>query len=413
MTSDTRAFAGLKVVDFGWGAATPRVTKVLADHGATVLRVESSIRPDGLRRNVPFKDGKRGLNLSAYFAYGSGNKYSFGLNNKGKQARKVLDRLIRWGDIVTENFSAGTMERNGLGFKDLQKINPSVIMFRSCNQGQTGPNAEMRGNGPQLVALSGFTEITGFAGQPPTQPYGGYTDLTGAILGNLALLGAMDYRRRTGKGQEIDTSQIETSVHFMAPLLLDYNLTGHEGERTGNRVGWAAPHGVFRCQGDDNWLAIAIETDGQWKALAGLLGVSDSRFETFEGRSENQDELEGLISAWTADKDDVALMKQLQSVGVPAGVVNNPAETYEDPQLRHRDFFWMMDHKVMGPALHIGATFKLSQMPAAPIRPTPALGQHTIEFARDTLGFSESEVEEMLADGTLEAWSEDDPGKLL
>ena len=220
------AFHGLKIADFTWAAAGPLGTKYFADHGALVVRVESSKRPCPVRLSAPYKDGVPGINRSGYYAFYNTNKYSLALDLTSPKAIEVAKRLIAWADVVVESFTPGTMERLGLGYEELRKIKPDIIMLRCCAQGQTGPDARHPSFGFQLVGLSGFTNLTGWPDLSPQQPWGAYTDLIAPRFAASALLAALIYRSKTGRGQCLDLSQFEASLHFLAPVILEY-LVGH------------------------------------------------------------------------------------------------------------------------------------------------------------------------------------------
>jgi benzylsuccinate CoA-transferase BbsF subunit len=256
-----KALEGVKIADFSWVAAGPLTTTCLAEFGATVVRVESMSRPDGQRTFPPNKDGILGINRSFEFSADNLNKYGMTINMKNQDGMKVARKLIAWADIVAENFRPGQMEKWKLGHEDLKKINPSIIMFRSSAQGQTGPYAKMGMTGIQLQSWTGFTSLTGWPDRDPAPPWGAYTDLTVPGLGVAIICAALDYRNRTGKGQCLDLSQFEASLHFLAPSILDYTINECVASRMGNTCVYAAPHGIYRCKGEDRWCTIAIFED--------------------------------------------------------------------------------------------------------------------------------------------------------
>ena len=244
-TQAPQALDGLKVLDFCWVVAGPMTTKYLAEHGATVVRVESGNRTDVLRNGGPFKDGQSGINRSGYFANQNANKYGITIDLRHEKAGDLLQRLVGWADLVTENFTPGTMERLGLGYGDLVKVNPEIIMFSTSMLGRGGPFASQPGFGAVMASLSGLTYITGWPDRAPVNPYGAYTDFVAPRFGVAAIVAALDYRRRTGKGIHLDLAQLETSLQLSAPLLIDWHMNGRQPQRAGNRNPSAAPHGVF------------------------------------------------------------------------------------------------------------------------------------------------------------------------
>src|SRR5512136_330038 len=210
------ALTGLRVADFTWSVAGPLTIKFLADHGAEVIHIESSTRPELLRVLPPYKDKKPGLNRSAYNACLNNNKYGLSLDMNHPRAKEVLQRLIHWADVVAENFSPGVMAKWGLSYEDLVKIKPQIIMFSTSQMGQTGPRARIGAYGTQLVSLAGFTHLTGWPDRDPTGPYGPYTDTTIPHVGVAAIMTALLRQRRTGKGTHIDISQFETALNFIS-----------------------------------------------------------------------------------------------------------------------------------------------------------------------------------------------------
>ncbi|MFC1907154.1 CaiB/BaiF CoA transferase family protein [Chloroflexota bacterium] len=399
-------FEGLKVLDFSWVAVGPMSIRFLADYGATVVRVESINTPDPIRTSPPFKDNVAGINRGGFFIQYHPNKYSIALNMKHPKGAEIARKLAAWADVVAESFTPGTMEKYGLGYEDLRKMKPDIIMYRTCNQGQTGPHSKHPGLGAQLVGLSGFTHLTGWPDREPTQPFGAYTDWASLCFGAIILLAALDYRRQTGKGQCIDLSQLEASLHAITPLILDYQANGRDGKRMGNASPRAAPHGAYRCQGDDRWCTIAIFNDDEWQAFCEVIGNPDwtkeARFSTLLGRKENEEELNRLVEEWTANYPPEEVMTSLQASGVPSGVVADGRDLYEDPQLWHRQAFWMMDHKEIGAYPHLGQPFNLSESTAIPKMPTACLGEHTEYVCKEILGLPEEEFVELLIDGVFE-----------
>src|SRR5215831_4094594 len=259
--------ADLKVLDFCWVAAGPMTTGYLAEYGAKVIRVESRQRPDVLRGSPPLSGKSKGLHRSGYYANYNANKHALGLNLAHPKALPLVKRLVAWADLVTENFTPGTMERRGLGYDDLRAIKPDIIMFSTSMLGRGGPWQSLPGFGAVLSSLSGMTGITGWPDRAPTNPYGAYTDFIVPRFAVAAILAALDYRRRTGIGQHLDMSQLEASLHFIAPALLDCALNGRDGERAGNRDRAAAPHAAFPCRGQDTWVTIACLAEEHWQAL--------------------------------------------------------------------------------------------------------------------------------------------------
>ncbi len=398
-------FAGIKVVDFSWVGVGPITARYLGDFGATVVRVESATRPETLRLTPPFAGEQPGLNRSGYFANYNCNKLGVTINLKHQQGPTLARRLAAWADVAIESFTPGTMADLGLSYQELAQANPGLIMLSTCNQGQTGPRASQPGFGTQLVSQAGFTWLTGWPDRTPTQPYAAYTDLIAPKLGAAAVAAALDYRRRSGRGQHLDLSQLEAGIQFLAPQVLDYTVNGRVAMRQGNRDENWAPHGAYRCQGQDSFIALAVTCGQEWQALVRTVGepwCDDARFQDAPGRLQHQDELDRLLEGWTSHWRAAELMARLQQAGVPAGVVLSPEEIHSDPQLAHRGHFWHLQHPEIGRHAYDGPAFRLSRTPGDVRLPAPLLGQHNEQVFVGMLGLSDQEFVALLASGALE-----------
>jgi crotonobetainyl-CoA:carnitine CoA-transferase CaiB-like acyl-CoA transferase len=403
-----KALQGVKVVEFAAYAAGPVVGKHLVDHGATVVHVESRVRPDGFRTHYPpYKDNLHGLNRSGLFALCNNDKLSITLNlKKAPQAADLAKKIASWSDVVIENFSPGTMKRLGLDYETLRKVNPALIMLSSSNLGQTGPHAHHPGFGSQLSSLAGFTHLIGYSDGTPQMLYGPYIDYIAVAYGATAILAALDYRDRTGKGQHIDLAQYESGLQFLAPILLDYQINSRVQGRDGNRDPHAAPHGAYPCKGEDSWCVISIFTDQQWKSLCSAMGnpvwTKESRFATLEARKQNEDELDQRIGAWTAQFMGREIVKKLQRSGVHAGLVNSMRDLYSDPQLQHRGQWVEREHPEIGKMHYQCPPFILSKTPGGPEKRDPLLGESNDHFYRELLGLSEKEYRELMEGGVID-----------
>ncbi|MFC1871992.1 CaiB/BaiF CoA transferase family protein, partial [Chloroflexota bacterium] len=350
---------GLKVLELAWVIAGPLTGKYFADNGATVVRIESIKRPDMLRTSEPFKDSKPGVDRAGIYAFYGSNKYSMALDLKHPQANKVLDRLIAWADIVTENFAPGKLESMGLGYDKLTQIKPDIILLRISIQGQTGPHAQHPGYGILAASLAGITGITGWPDRVPSTPVAGYTDTILPRFAASMALAALSYRQRTGRGQCVDISQFEVSQHFLAPGLLDYSVNKRGVTRQGNFSPFAVPHNAYRCHGEDRWCVISIYTDSEWAALCQIIGKPElcnmPGFTTIIERKQNEPEIDQLIQDWTEKLTAEEVVNRLQEAGIPSGVVQNAQELLEDPQLERS--FWRLNHSEIGPFYHLGQSF--------------------------------------------------------
>ena len=404
-----RPLEGVKILDFFWVVIGPMTTSYLVEYGATVVRVESQGRPEVLRSAPPFGGGQRGLNRSAYYANYNINKYGFGLNMAHPKAVDVVKRLVLWADVVTENFTPGTIEKWGLGYDELCQVKPDIIMISASMLGRGGPYSRQPGFGPVLSSLSGMTDLTGWPDRAPSTPYGAYTDFVVPKFALPTLIAALDYHRRTGKGQHIDISQLEAALHFMAPPILECLNNGHQQQRMGNRHAAVAPHGAYACAGEDRWCAIACTTEAEWQALCQVMGhpawTQHERFATRLGRKAHEDELDELLGAWTTHHDADTLMNTLQRAGVPAGVVGSNKDVIEDPQLAYRGHFIYMDHPGVGRHPVQRSEFRLSQAEAEFHWPSPNIGQHTVQVCKEMLGMSDDEITTLIEDNVLEVES--------
>lgn len=401
-----KALEGVKIADFTWVAVGPLTIKYLADHGAEVVHVESSVRPEMLRVSPPFKDKIAGINRSAYNACLNNNKYGLALNMNHPGAREVLDRLIGWADVVAESFSPGMMAKWGLAYQDMVKLKPDIIMYSTSQQGQTGPYAGIAAYGAQLVSLAGFTHLAGWQDRVPTGPQGPYTDTVAPPLGAVAIIAALMKRRRTGKGTHIDLSQLEAGVEFIVPAMLDYTANGRVANRDGNRYPYAAPHGVYPCRGDDRWCSIAVFSDEEWHRLCNVMGkpelATDGRFSTIAKRKQNEDELDAIVSGWTVNLAAEEVMELCQQAGIASGIAKTSRDMQEDPQLAHRGFFRELEHREIGKHIYEAPPFKLSKTPCELNMAGACIGEHNEHVCTKILGFTDDEFVQLMADGVLE-----------
>ena len=401
-----QALEGVKVASFCWAAAGSWIVKYLAEHGAQVIHIESGRHIDSLRVTPPYKDGISGVNRSGYFTRYNFNQYCICLDMNKPLAREIAPRIVQWADIVAENYTPGTMEKWELDYENLRKIKPDIIMMRCTSQGETGPHRLQPGVGTHLVGLSGFLHLTGWPDRGSVVPYGAYTDTIAPRLATAALLAALEYRHRTGKGQCIDVSQYETAVEFLAPLVMSYVTNGVIPGAVGNRSHHAAPHGVYPCRGKDRWCAIAIFTDEEWKSLCQVMGNPEwttcPRFSDPSRRKDNEDELDVLVAAWTINFQDEQLMGLLQQARVKAGVVQNAEDVSLDPQLKHRHYSWELSHPEMGKYHCDAPAFSLSETPCQITRPAPCLGQDNEYVFTKLLGMADEDFLKLLGEGVLE-----------
>ena len=384
------ALDGLRVLDLAWSVAGPYVGRSLADFGATVVKVESRGRPDLTRTTSPFhpRNAEVPMEGSGLFANCNAGKLGIELDLADPADRETLWDLVRWADVMVESFSAGALDRMGFGYEAVSAANPGIILLSSCLPGQTG-TLDMPGLGNLTTALFGFTTTTRWPGRSACGPFGAYTDIVSPRFGLAALLAALDHRRRTGRGQHLDLSQAESSMHLQTPALLDAEVNGRPFEGRGNRDLVLAPHGIYRTRLDtgidgevdpeeemEAWVAIACADDAQWRALAGWLGQPDLAPLTTAERHARHDELDDLITVRTAGLDATVVQDELQALGVAAHRVQNSAGCLSDPQLAHREHYRTVEHPLLGPVVIEGPRFHLSRTPARITTPGPTYGQH-------------------------------------
>ncbi|MEZ4334078.1 MAG: CoA transferase [Myxococcota bacterium] len=398
-------FEGLRVADFSWVGVGPISGKYLADHGANVIRIESSARADNLRTAGPYKDDVPGWNRSQFYGEFNTSKRSLALDLKHARAREVVEPLLRWADVVLESFTPGVADALGFGYADAQRLNPSVLVVSTCLMGQTGPLATLAGYGYHAASLAGFYDLTGWPDRAPVGPWNAYTDTIAPRFLTATLLAALDHRRRTGEGQHIDVAQLEAALHFLAPELLARQATDERFERRGNRAVDAAPQGVYPCAGEDAWCAIAVETDAQWRALGRALGdpswASEQALDTLPGRLAAHDAIDARLAEWTRARSPRAVMQRLLEAGVPAGHVQRSSDLQRDPQYLHRRFHRVFEHAEMGRVPYSGHAFRIRGYDNGPRGPAPLLGGETFEILAEELGFEAERIADLMASGAL------------
>ncbi len=398
------AFTGLKVADFAWVGVGPIISKALADHGATVVHVESAKRPDVLRNLPPFLHNERGLDRSHFMANFNTNKLGMALDMSGDQGRSVARELADWADVIVESFTPGTMARMGLDYPTLSAHRSDLVMVSTCMRGQTGPENRYSGFGGQGAALAGIVAITGWPDRAPAGPWGAYTDFIAPRFGIAALAAALHHRADTGQGQYIDLSQIEAGIQFIEPLILNCAEHSRDAPAPGHYSMFESPHGVFACAGTERYLALSIATTAQWRALAGVLGDSALQGEHYDSEALRRIEagrIDRAIRQWCADKDAFAAAAHLRQCGVPAEAVLRPADLYLDAQLNHRGHFVALPHPVLGNCVFDGLATHFSNAVCGPARAAPTLGQHTDEVLQSILGYGEQQIDALRAAGVL------------
>jgi len=398
-------FQGIKVLDLTWVTVGPRAVRYFADHGATVVKIEAPWRPDIGRLVPPYRDEIPHPDRSTWFANYNLNRYGTSIDIAKPEGKAIALKLMQWADVVIESYRPGVMKKLGLDYAAVKDLNPRLIYASTSQLGQTGPLSRFGGFGHHAAAMNGFSEITGWPDRPPKGVFWAYTDHIAPQFLITAITAALLERRRTGKGGYIDQSQNESSIQFLAVPLLDYQVNGRITARLGNRDPYMAPHGAFRCKGEDRWCAIAVTDDAGWRAFCQVIGspslMTDQRFATLAARKENEDELERLVESWTLQFTPFEVMRRLQAAGIAAGVVQNAADIDVDPQLKYRDHYITVNHSVMREHLADALPPKFSVSPARLQMPSPCLGEHNAQVCLELLGMNDEEFVNALAAGVF------------
>lgn len=408
--------SGIRVIDFSWWVAGPQATRIMADFGAEIIKVETKT-PHVYRMTSPWR--KQGVqlpdqshvdspNLSGTFNNQNRNKLGITLNVKDSRGMALLRKLIAVSDVVIENFSSRVMESWDLGYEQLKTLKPDIIYVSLAGMGHWGRDRDIQTMGPIVQALSGLTWMSGFPDLPPAGWGYSFMDHMGGYFAATAITAALYHRQQTGQGQWIDISQTEAGNTLLGAEVLEYTVTGNARTRNGNRLEHpaAAPHGAYRCIGDDRWIAISVFGEEEWQALCEAMGqpewAHDPRFDTHLGRVAHQDDLDRFLEGWTSTQEDYALMDLLQRHGVAAGVVQNGVDRFlRDPQLRERGMFVTVEHPEMGLTPVEGMPVHLSETSATFRRGAPLLGEHNAEVLSRVLGLSEEEIAALAQDGVI------------
>ena len=402
----TQALEGTRVVEFGWAAAGPLVGAYLAAHGADVIHVESATALDPFRSTYPpFKDNIVGPDRAGMFAFYNAGKRGVTLDLKRPQAVELALRLVKTADVVIESFPAGTLARRGLGHDALRGVRNDLVILSSCNQGQTGPHAQHPGYGSQLTALAGFNELLGEPGRTPVILYGPYIDYIAVGYGVIAILAALERRRRTGEGCVIDLSQYEAGLQFLAPALLEHAANGTVPTRDANHDRIAVPHGVYPTSGDDQWVALSVWDDEEWEsfrhALEDPAWAQDGSLAHADGRRAREADLDAHIAEWTRTRSREDVVSALRARGLRAAAVESVGELFADDQLAHRRVWRRGSHPGLGEIGLMAPPFVLSETPARPDRAGPTLGEHNEAVFQGLLGLGADEYATLASDGVF------------
>jgi benzylsuccinate CoA-transferase BbsF subunit len=389
---------GIRVTDFGQMWAGPHLSQWLCVLGAEVIKVETSLRMDFMRTvgQPPALLGK-GPNAGSAFSSLNCGKKSIVLNMNTAKAQELAKRLLKISDVVAENFGGNILERWGLSFAEMQKIKPDIIALAGSGYGRSGPYKDRPSYAEIVESYDGSTYANGFpGGNPATVGPSPWTDATQAMHGAFAVMAALYHRSQTGEGQYIDLAMIAGSANFLGELVMANLINGSLGERIGNRDSIMAPHGCYRCLGEDGWVAIAVAGEKEWKAFCGVIGNPEwTRKQEFSdelNRWKHQDELDKNVEGWTLQHHPYEITEMLQKVGVMAGPSLSTKQFVEDQHIKEREFMFQTEHPVMGKVLLTGLPVKLSDAPKYNYTYPPLLGEHNDYVFGQLLGLSREEL---------------------
>lgn len=416
----------IRILDFGWFLASAGGTRILSGFGAETIKVEWHAHPDtrlGAMAPVGGRAARDAANsplapvadpdMGGQFNNKNSGKLGLSLNVRHPEGLEIARELVRVSDVVTEGFSPGVLNKWGLGYEQLQQLNDRIVYVQQSGMGAEGAYGRFRTVGPVAASFSGMSEMSGLAA--PFAPAGwgySYLDWIGAYGFAQAVLSGLYHREMTGRGQHIDSSQVESGIALIGPSLLDWQINGREFERSGNRSPYldASPHGIYPCRGEDHWIAIAVFTDEEWQRLAMAAGhdewTMDARFRDVSSRDANRSDVDGLIAAWTADHDAHELMYRLQAAGVRAGAAQTAADRYDrDPQLKHLE--WLTE--VQGTKIGQWPVYELPvDLDATPAhaggrtqRGAPNYGEDNEYVLGEVLGLSSKEIGRLREDGVI------------
>jgi len=405
---------GVRVIDLTMVWAGPFGTRMLGDYGAEVIKVEAPRQWDLLRSLglIPRED-YHWYNKSAYFNHNNRDKYGLALDLGDAKGREVLLRLCAVSDVIVENFRSDVMDNLGLSYDAVRAINPRIVYVSMPGHGKTGPEKDFVAYGSNVEQLAGLVSVSGYENDEPMKTGFSYGDpMAGTALVG-AVASALRLRNRTGEGSYVELAQRENLTMFVGEFIVDYSMNRVQRAPIGNRHAFLAPHNRYPSAGDDRWVAIACETDAQFARLATAIGMPemthDARFATNEARKANEDELDAIISAWTAVRGHHEAMHLLQRHGVPAGAILTIPELLADPHLRAREAWVRHTHPDAGTWDMEAPPWRLSRTPGHIRLPAPGFGQHNSYVLRDLLGLPEAEIGDLYARGV----TADDPDESL
>lgn len=390
---------GYRIVDFGWVWAGAVLGHILADYGAETIKVESKRRLDGLRLGRVFEVGTA-LEINPTFHNLNRNKLSITVDMQQPKGVELLKSLVSKSDVVVENFTPDILKKRGLDYESLVEVKPDIIMISLRAAGDYGPLAHIVTYAPVISALSGIDSMVGYADERPLGFRHAYADPTASLFGAFAVLGALRYRERTGKGQYIDLSQWEATTTLIGEAIMDYTMNKRVYGPQGNRHPSMAPYGNYPCKEKDTWVSIAVKTEKEWEGLCRAMGnqpwTKDPRFADKFKRLKNATHLDQYIAKWTSTQTDYEAAKILQKNGVAATPLLTTEGIFVDPHFNERHTFVHIDHPVVGAEVIYNLPWKLSGCPPKPFRHAPILGEHNKYVFGEILGLSDEEIAKLM-----------------
>lgn len=386
------ALHGLKILDFTRVYSGPYCTMLLADLGAEVIKVEAVGKGDDTRLFHPIKNGQSG-----YFTYLNRSKKSITLNLKAEEGKQTALKLAQWADVMVENFSAGTINRLGLGYKDVRKVNPKIIYASISGFGQSGPYSKKAAYDGIAQAMGGMTYLTGYPDADPVKVGPAISDAATGVHTATAILAALYHRMLTGEGQYIDMSMMDTVFSMLENSVPILTFLGQNPQRIGNSNPGSAPYNSYRTQ--DGIVFISTANDSLFTRLIGVMGqpdlIQDPRFNSNPNRKLHEKEIDAVVEEWTKQHPTAEIEKLLDAVGVPVASAKSIAELVDDPQLKLRDMVIEQEVPDVGIVKFPGNPLKLQATPPDTSRRAPTLGEHTDEILKDVLGFNQEQIQSM------------------
>ena len=395
MVSTNKILNGVRILTFTTGYAGPFAGRLLASYGAEVIKIES--RKGGLdtfRHYGQHKD----IDAAPRFIECNLGVRSLSVNLKHPTGQRLIKELAGKADAILQNFRPRVLDKLGLGDDELRKINPKLVILKLPGFGSDGPKSGYGTWGFNLTAFSGMTYLWNHPEQDrPIGSQGVYPDHLGFIMGPTLMVAALLNSRRTGKGVTIDLAQIEGTAYTLGTTYLETSVNGDDPKPRGNHYGEAAPHGCYRCQGDDRWCVISVRDEEEWRSFCQVIGrtelVSDSCFADRQARLKHASELDAIVQQWIGTKSAEDVMTRLQSAGVPAGVVQTGADLLKDPQLRHRNYFAAFPDSLIGPFEIPRSGILFQGMTEAPLRLPNRFGADNDQILGEILGYDKATID--------------------